>query len=151
MNSNLPKILGFSDKDIDWLYCDKCANNSRVVEICKMWNSGLYKNTEEIACQLGIHRCTVIRALNKGSIQNMTRYDGNKEVLRTLQQNSKIKRRKICQYNKDGKLLKIWNSITEISSSLKLKSPNIINCCKGKQKTCGGYIWKYADEVEMAS
>ena len=34
----------------------------------------------------------------------MTRYDGNKEVLRTLQQNSKIKRRKICQYNKDGKL-----------------------------------------------
>lgn len=148
MNSKLPQILNFSDSDIDWLYCDKCANNSRIIEICKMWNSRLYKNTKEIAQKLEIHRSTVIRALNKGKVQNITDYDGNNELCVTLQQNSKIKRRRVYQYNKNGKLIKIWDSIAEASSALKLKSPNIINCCKGKQKTCGGYIWKYEDEVD---
>ena len=151
MNSKLPQILNFKDSDIDWLYCDKCANNSRIIEICKMWNSGLYKNTEEIAKKLGIHRSTVIRALNRGKVQNITDYNGNNELCAALQQNSKIKRRKVFQYNKNGELIKLWDSIAEASSILKLKSPNIINCCKGKQKTCGGYIWRYADEVDLVA
>ena len=53
--------------------------------------------------------------------------------------------KKVIQINKDTKeIIKIYNSITEVSKELKIDDSNISKCCKGKYKTCGGYIWKYA-------
>lgn len=53
--------------------------------------------------------------------------------------------RKICQYTKDGELVKVWGSISEASkvfcrSSLKM-------CLRGKYKQHKGYIWRYYDET----
>ena len=149
MNSKLPQVLNFNESDIDWMFCDKCANNSRIIEICKMWNSGSYRNTEEIAQKLGLSRGTVIGVLNRGRRLNMTSYNGNNEVLVTLRQNAENKKRKVYQYDKNANLIKIWNSIIEASNILKLHSTGIINCCKGRQKAYGGYMWKYADEVDI--
>ena len=28
-----------------------------------------------------------------------------------------------------------------------INNRNICGCCKGKTKTAGGYIWRYADDV----
>ena len=57
--------------------------------------------------------------------------------------------RKVAQYDKDMNLIKVWESISEASKELGLQRSGIIEVCKqGKQKTCGGYIWKYADEVD---
>ena len=53
--------------------------------------------------------------------------------------------KKIIQINKDTKeIIKIYNSIIEASKELKISRSSISKCCKGKYKTCGGYIWKYA-------
>lgn len=52
-------------------------------------------------------------------------------------------KRKVKQYTKDGEFVKEWDSIKEAAIELGLKTPNIIACCKNKQKTCGGYEWKY--------
>lgn len=147
MNSKLPQIFNFNESDIDWIFCDKCANNSRIIDICKMWNSGLYNNTEGIAQKLGLCRSTVIKSLNKGKQLNMTDYDGQNELLVTLQQNSENNKRKVCQYDKYGNLIKIWDSITEVSNILKSNSSGIVNCCRGRLETSGGYIWRYVDEI----
>lgn len=54
--------------------------------------------------------------------------------------------RKVEQYDKDMNLLKIWDSISEAANSTGLKPSNITAVCRGgKQKTSGGYIWRYAD------
>jgi hypothetical protein len=50
---------------------------------------------------------------------------------------------KVEQYDKNGKLLKVWNSIIEATSEGYSKI-GIINCCKGRQKSSCGYIWKYS-------
>lgn len=49
--------------------------------------------------------------------------------------------RSVNQYNKNGEFIKTWDSITQAT---KLYS-GVWHCLHGKQKTSGGYIWKYAD------
>lgn len=52
----------------------------------------------------------------------------------------------IIQYDKEGKFIKEWKSITDLCIQLfndTSKNPNITKCCQGKIKTAYGYIWKY--------
>jgi hypothetical protein len=50
---------------------------------------------------------------------------------------------KILQYNKDNQFIKEWDYIKEAAESINNHSSNIIKCCNGIGKSCGGYIWKY--------
>lgn len=52
--------------------------------------------------------------------------------------------KKVKQYNLDGKFIKEYDYATLAAKELKLDLSSIIKCCKGKQKTCGGYKWTYA-------
>lgn len=49
----------------------------------------------------------------------------------------------ISQYDRNGLFIKDWISITEASSTLHIHNGSISECCKGKRKTAGGYVWKY--------
>lgn len=57
-------------------------------------------------------------------------------------------RRAVLQYSKDGNLIKKYDSIAMASSETGISSGNISVCCSGngRQKTAGGYIWRYANE-----
>lgn len=49
----------------------------------------------------------------------------------------------IYQYDNRGNLVKIWNLIMDIFRELGLNQRQISDCCNGKVKTCGGYVWSY--------
>lgn len=53
--------------------------------------------------------------------------------------------KKVYQYNLDGELVKIWNSIIEASTTLGICASTITKVCKHKDKykTYKGYIWRY--------
>lgn len=53
--------------------------------------------------------------------------------------NSKAK--PIIQYDKNGCIIKKWDSIK--SAEYKLKLHHISRCCLHKQKTAGGFIWEF--------
>ncbi len=53
-------------------------------------------------------------------------------------------KRKIGQYTIDDKLVKEFNSISEAMNETGIKT--IKKVLYGKQKTSGGFIWKYLDE-----
>lgn len=55
--------------------------------------------------------------------------------------------KKVIQYDLNNKLIKIWNNISEPSK--KYNTHHIGECCLGKRKTTGGYIWKYVNESEV--
>lgn len=59
--------------------------------------------------------------------------------------NRKHYSKRIGQYSKDGKLIKIWNSTVEAANNGFNKTA-ITNCLRGRAKTSGGYIWRYAEE-----
>lgn len=49
----------------------------------------------------------------------------------------------VLQYDLNGNFIRKWNNLREITKNTKYKKSNIQYCCKGKQKTAYGYIWKY--------
>ena len=53
--------------------------------------------------------------------------------------------KKINQYDLQGNFIKQWNSGREIERNIGIFHQNILACCQGKTKTCGGYIWKYVN------
>lgn len=59
---------------------------------------------------------------------------------------SKKNSKKVKQYNLNHQLLKIYNSQLEASQYTKICNVAISNCCLGKSKTAGGYIWRYDNE-----
>lgn len=49
----------------------------------------------------------------------------------------------ILQYDLNDNFIKEWKSQTEAAKFYELNSTGIMCCCKGKQKTAGGFKWKY--------
>jgi hypothetical protein len=52
--------------------------------------------------------------------------------------------KKIRQLTLNGKLIKIHPSVKDTAISINVTSSVIIETCKGKQKTSGGFKWEYA-------
>lgn len=55
------------------------------------------------------------------------------------------KNKPVLQFDKLNNFLKEWPSGKDASTELGILAGDICSCCKGKQKTAGGFIWKYKD------
>lgn len=53
----------------------------------------------------------------------------------------------ILQFDLNGNFIKEWKGLKEAARTLNIKPPNLTACLKGRQKTCGGFIWKYKNSV----
>ena len=53
--------------------------------------------------------------------------------------------RAIVQFDINGNYIKRYGTASEASEAVGAQRSGICMCAKGKQKTAGGYIWKYAD------
>lgn len=49
----------------------------------------------------------------------------------------------VLQFSKDGKFIMEHPSAREAERQTEVFNNNICNCCKGKCKSAGGFIWKY--------
>lgn len=47
----------------------------------------------------------------------------------------------VCQYDLQGNFIKEWESQTKASFDLNLRGSSISECCRGIQKTAGGFMW----------
>ena len=52
---------------------------------------------------------------------------------------------KVEQYDLQGNFIKTWLNSNIAQKKLNIERIHIHECCKGKYKTAGGYIWKYKD------
>lgn len=50
----------------------------------------------------------------------------------------------ILQFTKDGTLIKEWPSLCEAERQLGIASSHICDCLKGRLKSAGGFVWRYA-------
>ena len=53
--------------------------------------------------------------------------------------------RSVIQLSKDGKQIKVWNSLKEAGAAIGLHTSTIIYACK-QDRIAGGYRWKYKSE-----
>lgn len=49
----------------------------------------------------------------------------------------------ILQFNLNNEFIREWECSMEIQRELNIYHSNITKCCKGIQKTAGGYVWRY--------
>ena len=50
----------------------------------------------------------------------------------------------VNQYTLYGEYVKTWKNIKEAARELGISNGNISSCCKGRYKSAGGFIWKFA-------
>ena len=76
-----------------------------------------------------------------------TSHTGKKESAETRKkkQLTSSLRKEVLQYTIKGELVKRWISAEEAYRVLDI-GHHIGECCEGKRKTCGGFIWKYAEK-----
>lgn len=49
----------------------------------------------------------------------------------------------VLQFTKDRALIKEWPSMIEVERHLGIARSSICQCCKGKSKSAGGFLWTY--------
>ena len=55
----------------------------------------------------------------------------------------------ILQFTKDGEFIKEWPSAKEAERQLGIFQSNICLCLKGRLKSTGGFVWRYASSSEV--
>jgi len=55
-------------------------------------------------------------------------------------------KRKVDCYNLDNELIHSFDSIADGARKINVDPNNLRNCCKGRYKTCGGFIWKFNEQ-----
>lgn len=60
---------------------------------------------------------------------------------------AKTKNKPVAQCTKEGELIKIWSSLTEVGRQTGFSQSSISKVALGKYKQAYNFIWKYVDEV----
>ena len=55
--------------------------------------------------------------------------------------------RKINQYTVDGIFIATWDYMKQIEDETGIAYQDISKCCRYKRKSAGGFVWRYADDV----
>lgn len=56
--------------------------------------------------------------------------------------------RSVCQISIDGKLIKIWDCISDVTKELGIDSSKICCVCRGQRATAQGYVWVYLEDYD---
>lgn len=139
--SKLSKIFDLSK--INWDECEIYALNNLVKEISDYSKENPDMCVTDICKIFHISDTTTRRYLHIGNKYGWCDYDFNK-----FQKKRVSKPIKVIQYDLEGNFIKEFSSIKEAEKETKANNTGIINCCKGRQKTAGGFIWRYADDME---
>ena len=151
MNSELPKLFNFTEKDIDWKKCNKFAVGNLVKEICiKQNNNNL--SVKELSEYYKLSDTTIRSYLKKGTVFGWCDYNRYKE------ENKKIKR---VAWNKgSGKNVEVFknnlslgvfsnvrylleNSIELFNIEFSIHS--IYSVLQGRNKQHKGFSFKYVE------
>lgn len=105
---------------------------------------------KDIECTISsiIKVCTGYRKTLKGFVfryeeDNFNGYDIKEEL---DEQKKRIKKR-VKKYDLNGNLLNEYESIYQVSALNGFTRARIRNNCNGKQKTCGGHVFRYIDDA----
>lgn len=100
-------------------------------------------------CVNNLEWCTASENMQHAIKNKMIRYNtiAKKESeLANIKKAYEKNKIEIIQYDKNGNLLGIYNSIIEASKITNSNATHISLCAKGKQKTCNDYVWRYVND-----
>ena len=152
MNSELSKLLNFSDDDINWDECEEFALGNWVKKICnyKKQNPLLYSS--DIAKIVNLLPATVSRYLRLGSKYGFCDYNGKEENKRANREPSKDSNHKplICmETNEVFRSSRYFVDDYLIKHGVKLQGRNIRSVCNGKRNHVNNLHFQYITREEF--
>ena len=118
--------------------CD--ANGRTLFTQNQLKEMGLYFNRP--ASELMFVTRAMHKKLHREQMRNSGKIGGGSEAAKeVVKEKCSIP---ILQLAKDWTLIKEWPSLNEAGRQLGISIGNICNCLKGRKKSAGGYIWRYA-------
>ena len=107
----------------------------KILRETRLANSHIYE-TDEYKSKLS--------EANSGEKNPMYGKTHSEETKRKISEANKGRgTKKVCQYDKDGKFLALWESIAQASAHLNTKAPNINDCLKNEHYTIANSYWRY--------
>jgi group I intron endonuclease len=103
--------------------------------------------TEEGLNQLEIHYIRIYNSFKEGlNLTEGGEKPPSQKGKRQSQERILKKFKPIQQLTKEGIWIRDWNSQKRAAEALGIDRGNISTCLKGRQKTAGGFVWKYSEE-----
>ena len=106
-----------------------------------LWDNGL--SIQQIAKELGNDRSSIRKILQ--AYENYSVEESNRRG-DAFQSNNRWKR--VNQYSLSGVLLNTYNNSHEAERQTGISNKNIHNALNHKQKTAGGFQWRYEDDTQ---
>ena len=128
----IDKNGNYSPDNCKWATFEEQANNKRNNHLITY--NGETHTIAEWSKILNIPYCTLFDRLKR-------KYDIKKVFNKSIGHNCAV-----LQYSLNGNFIKKYNSIKLAKQETGAK--DISECCKGKFKQSGGYIWRYANEID---
>lgn len=85
--------------------------------------------------------------INHIDYNRQNNYLENLEILTHKENVRYSKAKKVIQYDRNNKLIKVWDCIRDIERELNIDHRQIVANLKGKQKSCHNYIFEYKEVV----
>ena len=150
LNSELNNIFDLSS--VDWEKCERFALKNLLKSVCDYWNKrGEWETTTDLARIFKLDKSTIRDYLKKGNMMGLCKYDPEKEKILGNKKSVKKTKKRVSVFDKDNKYLGVFQSIAELSKlsydlfGVTFDKGCITATCKGRQKTCKGYIIKYVE------
>ncbi len=87
--------------------------------------------------------CTIKENLNHAINSGLFTKERSAKISRANKGKNNPRAKILLQYDLNNNFIKEWNYAKEASKKLKINYCCIKDCCNNRQKTAGGYIWKY--------
>ena len=143
LNSKLNEILDLNN--IDWAKCEEYALKNKVKEVCDYYNEHPGIFTTDLVKEFGIDRTTIAKYLKSGTKLGWCKYDSKEAMRYNAKFTGKHNSKPISQFTLEGEFIKTYPSAAEIERQTGIGNSNISACCRGKQKSAGGFIWRFAE------
>lgn len=135
---------GYTEYTILEQYEDIDVASKRELELQKEYGYRVDTNTYSSSVQ----GYSVEKVKRAGSISAKKQWSENreKELQKGIKGGKVVKEKyskTIIQYDLYDNFIKEWKGIKEAARTLNIKPPNLSATLNGRQKTCGGFIWKY--------
>lgn len=121
----------------------------------QLWEDDEYRQ-RQIESRTGKHASEETRRkksdLVKGEKNPMYGKHPSEETKRKMSESKKgvnnHNSRRVIQYDKDGNFIREWDYIKQAANELGICESSIGACCRHVRKSAGGFIWRYADEID---
>ncbi len=139
-------------KNLEW--CTQAENvahsaNKNVYQYDKTGNLlKIFDSVQDASNSVGLAECSISAILHKirtsgGYLWRLEETKFTNEELEYATNPPNPMSLQVIQYDKDGNELKLWDTAAQAAKSLNIDSSHLSAVCRGKHKTCHGFVWKY--------